>query len=65
MSYGVSDHKPVVASFSLEVGDNSLGNLPMLPGGPLMFTSSLSPAAEEAFRHTAGVHLSRGGVERR
>lgn len=24
MSYGVSDHKPVVASFSLEVRDNSL-----------------------------------------
>lgn len=24
MSYGVSDHKPVVASFSLEVSDNSL-----------------------------------------
>lgn len=64
MSYGVSDHKPVVASFSLEVGD-SWNTLPPLLGGPLMLTSSLSPAAEEVFRHPAGVHLSRGGVERR
>lgn len=26
MSYGVSDHKPVVASFSLEVSQTSLSN---------------------------------------
>lgn len=42
MSYGVSDHKPVVASFSLEVGDNSLGNLPALMGAADVHLLALS-----------------------
>lgn len=66
MSYGVSDHKPVIATFSLEVRADAL-HRPLLfqTFFKNIFFSLIFPAAEKSLWHTTGARVSCGHMERR